>query len=175
MKTAVAFDGAAIDSLRRFAEEPANLHDLTGPGEAPPAPGANPNAVREVDVAVANPRVGTFRQRLRVVFSITRAVFERLAEDGAIEYVPGVFRVASFSLVGGEGRPGIPLTPGVDARNDLPAPSAVEAVCLGLGFRGRLNTWTLLDAEPGVIMLAQAATGNPSGAEPLSGPEPGYH
>lgn len=123
--------GAALESLRIFAERPENLYRLDGTG-ASVVPGDDPRFTREVEFTVVNPNVGRLSGTLRVVFSHTRTRHEGR---------PALVRHASFSLVAGDGRPGIPLHHGIEPEDDLPPPSAVHAVCLALGFEGGFRDW----------------------------------
>lgn len=146
--TIITFDHSGLETLRAWAERPENLYNLAV-GGASVAPGDDRRFVREVKVKVENPNVGNFEQTIRVVFSITKMG----RGDGGTR----TYRHGSFSLVAGEGRPGIPLSPGIAPKGKLPAPSAVEALCVALGYRGRLENWIAgaHEHETNVIVVAQ--------------------
>jgi hypothetical protein len=134
---------AALRELADFAARPENLYDLSGAG-ASVAPGDDPRFVRFIEYAILSARLGLLQGTMRVVFSVTKM------GDGK------VYRHASFTLSAGDGRPGIHLGGGTN-RHDLPAPTAVEAACLCLGYEGAFEDWIVGSHEhdESVIVVAQ--------------------
>lgn len=147
-------DEKGIQDLRAFAERPENLYDLSGEDaeglRTRTPPGDDPRFRRFFRYVVTNPNVGNLQGVLRVVFTITKMA-------------NGTFRHASFSLVTGDGRPGIDVTGEGRDRGDLPSPSAVEAVCYLLGFTGGFGSWVFgaHEHDGGVIVVAQRVDRSP--------------
>lgn len=141
MKTAVMLDSEQLTRLLAFATAPENLYE---PTTADFTPGDRPGYIAEVPVTIMGSHVGVLEQRLRVVFSITKI-------DGTR------YRHLSVSLLSGDTTGiDVPLGEGFKLKSTgLPGPSAVEAVGLTLGFKGRLTTWEVDVLDERVIVAMQ--------------------
>lgn len=137
---------AELERLAEFAGRPENLYRIV-PGSV--SPGDRPEFTRTVQVTTLNPNVGTILQTLRVVFSHT-------------EFADGRrFRHASISLESGGDGLGVNdrIAGGRLRSRGMPTPSGFEAVCLLLGFRGRIPEWVVEvhdgDSDRPIVVAAQ--------------------
>lgn len=141
MKTVVHLPTQELDRLRAYAEQFENFFIVDS---ATFVPGDRPEYVATLTTTVVNSVVGVLEQRLRVVFSVTKL-------EGAI------YRHASISLISGNTSGfDVKVAEGVELRSaGLPAPSAVEGICYGLGFTGVLTEWLVAVEEERVIVVMQ--------------------
>lgn len=137
MKIVIAYDSTVTDRIRQHAELPASLCRTVKEDTV------TPEHMAQIDVAVMNPSAGFLRQSIKVVFIVVE-------DTEGTRYREGMFKLISGDTTGLD----IGTKFGRVLSQGLPAPSAVEALCFGLGFKGRLNDW-MIDRKEDLIVVAQ--------------------